>query len=201
MDHIRDDTPDYCLSDKAPSSQKAGKGQQATERDLQEDLYARLRRLYGNQVSYEPVKVSGGRSDLQLSFEECDIPIEVKAEYRNIRREHIRKHYIAQSDIYASVRDRVSFLIILDLRASNAGKPPENADSKQEAITEPYSSYTLKESFYTDGLPTDPQLENPQKKAVIVGLVQGNRPKPSWLTSYSRKPTKKKESDEGKVTQ
>lgn len=192
---IRDDIPPYCLSDNPPKGKKGGKGQNANEHDLQEDLYQRLFLKFGSCVDYEPTRIAGGRSDLCLAFSECEIPIEVKAEYRNIQRDHIRGNYLAQTDLYAAMRDRASFLMILDLRASNSGVEKKQISGGKETTRKNrqsplYSPYTLKESLYIDGLPSDPQIENAQKKAVIVVLVPGNRPKPSWGTRYSQRPAK-----------
>jgi hypothetical protein len=83
-------------------------------------------------------------------------------------------------------------MMILDLRTGNSGKVPDKRRNKSTsssgAANEPYSLYSLQESFWVDGLPGDPQLQNPQRKVVVVGLVPGNRPKPSSMTKYSQKP-------------
>lgn len=194
---IRNELPPYCLSDQAPSGKKGGKGQHADEHDLQNDLIRYLKSFFGNHVSYEPTRIAGGRSDLSISFEDCEFPIEVKAEYRCVSRTHIHERYIAQPDTYASVRDRISFLMVLDLRDSNSGQTVKQRAYKQKPDAQKtsknastYSLYSLRESFYVDGLSVDPQISDAQSKAVVVCLVPGNRPRPSWLTNYSRKPSK-----------
>ncbi len=169
---IRDNLPDYTL--RSPD----GKGQTATEQDLQNDLFQYLRRCYGRSAEYEFRPIAGGRCDTGLKFSECEFPIECKAEWKNISPEHIHKNYIAQVDTYASVRDGVAFLMILDLRDTNSGVIPKEDKQKNmtNIIDERCSLYHLKDSFWVDGLPADIQLPHRQKNAVIVGLVPGNRP-------------------------
>jgi hypothetical protein len=191
---VRDELPLYALRSPIKDDEPRGKGQNATERDLQDDLFKYLRIRYGSSVGYEISAIGGGRSDTGLKFTECEFPIECKAEYKNVERQHIHESYITQTDIYASVRDRVAFLIILDLRDANSGRPPKKsgrktAANKTDESKELYSLYSLKDSFWVDGLSGDPHLQNPQKNSVVVGLVPGNRPKPSSTTRYSRKPS------------
>jgi hypothetical protein len=191
---IRDVLPLYAQRSPMKDDEPRGKGQTATERDLQDDLFGYLRMRYGTSADYEISAIGGGRSDTGLRFSECEFPIECKAEYKNIDRQHIHQSYITQTDIYASVRDRVAFLMILDLRDANSGRLPKKVGRKTtsnrtDEADELYSLYSLKDSFWVDGLLGDPQLQNPQKNAVVVGLVPGNRPKPSSTTRYSRKPS------------
>jgi hypothetical protein len=192
---IRDDLPLYTLSTDDEKGNKSGRGQQANEADLQEDLFNRLRHIFGDAVGYEISGLGGGRSDLGLKFSgECEFPIEVKAEYHNIERAHIHSSYLIQSDIYASMRDRIAFLMILDVRACNEGKQKKSLKrnkvptSGKEASTMPVKLYTLEESFWIDSLPIDPQIQGATPNVVIIGLVPANRRKPSSLTQYSKKP-------------
>lgn len=190
---IRDELPLYTLRGDDEKEGQCGKGQKADERDLQQDLFRYLRIRYGSSAGYEISSIGGGRSDTGLKFSECEFPIECKAEYKTIERQHIHENYVAQADVYASVRDRVAFIIILDLRDTNSGrvskKPRQKAILNEfNEVHDSYSLYSLKDSFWVDGLPGDPHLQNPQQNVAVVGLVPGNRPKPSSLTKYSRKP-------------
>jgi hypothetical protein len=199
VQQIRDDLPLYTLSAADNKGKgKPGKGQQADEGDLQEDLFARLRLIFRNTVGYEITKLAGGRSDTGLKFPECEFPIEVKAEYKNIDRQHIHSCYLAQPDTYASVRDRISFLIVLDLRVSDSGSSIKKKQRGQsnfltsdttDEVNTPVKLYSLKESFWVDSLSVDPQIQSAARNVVVIGLVPGNRRKPSSLTTYSRKPT------------
>lgn len=190
---VRDELPLYALRADDEKEGQPGKGQQADERDLQKDLFQYLRMRYGASAGYEITSIGGGRSDTGLKFSECEFPIECKAEYKNIDHQHIHENYIAQVDVYASVRDRVAFIMILDLRGTNSGqilkKSRKNYANASQEIYEPYSLYSLKDSFWVDGLPRDPHLQSSQGNVVVVGLVPGNRPKPSSLTRYSRRPS------------
>ncbi len=190
---IRDDLPLYALSASDSKEGQPGKGQNADERDLQKDLFQRLRLRYGSAAEYEVSPIGGGRSDIGLKFAECEFPIEVKAEYKTIEHSHFHDSYVAQPDIYASMRDRVAFILILDLRATNSGQIPKRRNHKDKATekvpsSEIFKLYSLEESFWVDGLSIDPQVQDAKRNAVVFGLVPGNRSKPSSMTYYSRKP-------------
>jgi hypothetical protein len=188
---IRDDLPLYTLSDLDTKRGKKGLGQDASEGDLQEDLFNRLRSIYGRAVDYEASHVAGGRADLRLKFPEVEFPIEVKAEYNTIKREHIRKSYLTQPDTYATERDRVSFLLILDACKSRSHqKLAKGSRLAGTSVDDPVKLYSLDESFWADGLPADPQIEGAKLNAVIIGLVPGNRRIPSATTMYSQRPSK-----------
>ena len=181
---LRDDRPLFALR-----AEDGGKGQVAGEGDLQAHLMDRLRWRFGRDAVWERSRVAGGRSDLSVRFPECEIPIEVKAEYRDISEEHIRGSYLTQTDEYAAVRDDLAVLLILDLRAANAiGEPQSGDDQAGDGIGTRYSLYSLRESFWVDGLAPDPQIAGATPKTVVIGLVPGNRPLPSATTSYSRRP-------------
>lgn len=126
-------------------------------------------------------------------FPECEFPIEVKAEYKTIERSHVHNSYVGQTDIYASVRDRIAFIMILDLHATNSGQPSKGQTRKSKVVEQVTSSkvfkmYSLEESFWVDSLSVDPHIQQAKRNAVVVSLIPGNRPKPSSVTYYSRKP-------------
>lgn len=182
---VRDTMPDYtlCVEDK-------GKGQSASERDLQDHLFEALRLKFNRSASYEHARLGGGRSDNGLRFAECFFPIEVKHEFRSIEPSTIHEHYLTQPDIYAAATDRVAFLIILDLRDINAAGHVDRAKERKRrrtAASHP-SLYSLEDGFWVDTLTRDPQLPHMKPKAVVVGLVPGNRPRPSSTTTYSERP-------------
>jgi hypothetical protein len=52
----------------------------------------------------------------------------------------------------------------------------------------PAALYHLRDSFRVESLPADPEIPNATSKVVIVGLVPGNRPLPSSMSTYSRRP-------------
>jgi len=182
---VRDTMPDYtrCIEDN-------GKGQSASESDLQEHLFASLRLRFNRNVSYEHARIGGGRPDNGLRFSECFFPIEVKHEFNSIDPQAIHEDYLTQPDIYAAATDRVAFLMVLDLRDSNAAGHADRAkESRRRGQPADHTSlYTLAEGFWVDALPTDPQLPHMRPKAVIIGLVPGNRPRPSSTTPYSKRP-------------
>jgi hypothetical protein len=182
---VRDVMPDYVkrLGDN-------GLGQNASEDHLQEGFYEFLRREFGTAVDYEPVRIGGGRPDIVVKFPEARFPIEVKHEFNSIDPEHIRKNFIYQADFYAAATDRVSFLMILDLRSGNAADlhPEHTIAPKAGSRLMPNPLYHLSDCFRIESLPTDPDMPNATTKTVVVGLVQGNRPLPSSMSTYSRRP-------------
>lgn len=107
---IRNDLPAF-----ARSATEGGKGQTADEGDLQRYLFEHLRREFGRSAVYEAGPNSGGRTDSGVRFSNVEIPIEVKAEYQRVDSDHISASYLGQADQYASNRDGVSFLMVLDL--------------------------------------------------------------------------------------
>ncbi len=185
---IRDLAPVYTLCEE-----DAGLGRRAGEEHLQQDLYARLQVKFGRTTCNELQPMAGGRVDLALKFIDCEIPIEVKATL-NIEREHIRENFLKQADDYASERDRLCVLMILDLRAQNsdrhlarrrAGRRSAKGAGTQRAEPPATKIYSVRDSFWIDGLPGDPQITGPESNAVLVGLIPGNRAKPSSSTVYS----------------
>jgi hypothetical protein len=121
------------------------------------------------------------------------IPVEVKAEHSDVSREHVHKSYLSQADDYATARDRIAFLMVLDLRPVNSGRHVKRRQMRGVSQTPPagltpIKMYNLAESFWIDGLPVDPQIEGAKENVVVVGLAPGNRARPSSTTSYSRKP-------------
>lgn len=182
---IRDDLPDYCLCQL-----DGGKGQTASEADLQNDVFNDLRRRFGNRCTYERTRIAGGRSDSGVRFEEAEFPIEVKHEFQHVTRDHIRNNYLGQAADYAGSRQRVSFLLILDLRASNAAGHKDNLKKSKKGTPsiQETSLYTLKESFWCESLPVDATIANAQPNVIVVGMFPGNRPRPSSRTGYSERP-------------
>ncbi len=188
VNFIRDSIPQYALC-----AADGGMGQGASEKDLQRDIFQVLRQKFGRPSIHEMAGIGGGRADTGLLFPECQIPIEMKHEFQSVDERHIRSNYLPQTDIYAGAADRVGILLILDLREGNSAGhttcKPKRTSEKVRTI-EPTALYRLRESFWLDELPPDTQIKNPEQKAVIVGLVPGNRPRPSSTTVYSRRPSR-----------
>ena len=181
--HTRNALPDYmcCAED-------GGKGRDATERDLQDDLFRWLDQRFGPGATYERTKIGGGRSDTGVVLDGCSFPIEVKHEYEDVSRPHLRESYVIQTDRYAAASDRVAVLVILDLRESHASghrRHPKLGLLGKGAET--VSLYSLREGFWLDSLMPDSQIEGAMEKPIIVGLFPGNQVRPSGTTKYSRR--------------
>jgi hypothetical protein len=182
--YVRDALPGYtrCAED-------GGKGRDASERDLQDDLFRSLDMRFGLGATYERQKHGGGRPDTGVEIGGCRFPIEAKHEYNDVSAAHIRASYIVQSDLYAAAGDGVAFLVVLDLRTTNAAAHRKNLSRqiRTAQTRQPVSLYSLGEGFWIDSLPPDPQIRDAAEKPIIVGLFPGNRPLPSSTTTYSRR--------------
>ncbi len=183
--YVRDRAPIYvrCEAD-------GGLGQGANEGQLQEHLFEWLRQGFGPKAIYEFARSGGGRPDTGVVFDTARFPVEAKHEFESISPEHVRTSFVAQSDVYATAADRVSFLMVLDLRAGNAaGHRNQKRTTRTNGGQTPVAGlYHLRDSFWVESMPPDPDLPNATSKAVIVGLVPGNRPLPSSMSTYSRRP-------------
>ena len=178
-----------------------GMGQKASERDLQEAFFSWLRQRFDDNVVYEFNPLGGGRVDSGLQFPECRIPIEIKHEFTSISPEHVRENYLLQADIYAATTDRVSFLLILDLRDLHARKHRTRRTKalKVEEKAELVSLYGWQEGFWVDSLPVDPQVPRARPKAIVICAIPGNRPVPSSTTKYSSRPTQAPKQSDGEI--
>jgi hypothetical protein len=192
--YMRDRMPKYVLC-----AEDGGLGQAASERDLQDGLFEWLRQAFGRTAVYELARSGGGRPDTGVVFPEARFPVEAKHEFDSIAPEHVRESFVAQSDVYATVADRVSFLTILDLRAVNAAGHRDRVRAKRKAGENPTTAalYHLRDSFWVESLPADPDVLNATSKVVVVGLVPGNRPFPSSMSTYSRRPSSARREREG----
>jgi hypothetical protein len=183
---VRDRTPGYVVCEE-----DGGLGQGASERDLQDHLFEALRWEFGQSAVYELSRSGGGRPDTGVVFSECRFPVEAKHEFASIAPEHVRETFLPQSDVYATAADQVSFLMILDLRGGNAAahRGRRRASGKGSDPVEVVGLYHLRDSFRVESLPADPDIPNATRKIVVIGLVPGNRPMPSSMSTYSRRPS------------
>ena len=126
--YVRDRMPRYVLC-----AEYGGVGRAASERDLQDGPFEWLRQAFGRTAVYELARSGGGRPDNGVVFPEARFPVEAKHEFHSVAPEHVRRSFVAQSDVYATAADRVSFLTILDLRAANAAGHRDRLRTKRRA--------------------------------------------------------------------
>jgi hypothetical protein len=189
VQEIRDTLPDFMLQEA-----DGGLGLRASERNLQDGVYRKLRERFGHGAVYEGTRVGGGRPDTGVAFLECRVPIEVKHDFSDVSRQHVKSAYLAQADVYAASTDDLAFALILDLR--NNGTRSSSAGGKPV----PRSLYSLREGTWVDTLPADSGVTGARPKCVVVLLVPGNRPRPSSTTAYSRRPSKSSPRPKGKTS-
>jgi hypothetical protein len=56
------------------------------------------------------------------------------------------------------------------------------------AFTSLAAFYHLRDSFWVESLPADPEIPDTTSKVVVVGLIPGNLPLPSSMSTYSKRP-------------
>jgi hypothetical protein len=183
--YLRDNTFEYLVCEE-----DGGLGQRASEHALQQHLFEWLRIDFGRNAVYEFARTGGGRPDTGVVFPEARFPIETKHEFGSILPEHLRASFVAQPDVYATAADRVAFLMILDLRISNAASHRGRMKTARRAgqVAAPIGLYHLRNSFQVASLPNDPDVPNALNKVVVLGLIPGNRPLPSSTSTYSKRP-------------
>lgn len=196
--YVRDRAPAYVVC-----QEDGGLGLRASEGDLQDHLFEWLRQQFGRAAVYEFARTGGGRPDTGVVFPEARFPVEVKHEFTSVEPSHIRANFVAQSDVYATAADRVAFLMVLDLRASNSAGRRQRAAAARGAGDRhmPMALYHVRDGFRVESLPTDPDIPDATSKLVIVGLVPGNQPLPSSMSTYSKRPASARRDRGPKVSQ
>lgn len=139
-----------------------GKGETASEKDLEQDFYNAERNDPYVKVTRQTKEVVPGRVDLLMQYpDDVLFPIEVKAESRDITRENIAAQYTAQARHYATTTAPLGFLFVLD------------TTNKHHKETGPH----FKDYIYIDTHPTT--LDSLTSIPVIVVIFHANRYRPS----------------------
>jgi hypothetical protein len=102
-----------------------GKGEEATERDLQDHFWINTRTLL--KVTKEPSQALPGRPDLLIHFPHgIEFPIEVKHESQDVSPANIKRRFVAQAQHYAASAHQVGFLFVLDITPKDPSESPKS---------------------------------------------------------------------------
>ncbi len=153
------------------SEEAGGHGQNASEKDLQQDVFDfLLGTRIANFLELEKTNVASGRVDIRVNFGEIRFPIEIKKELRDVSEDHIKSAYIAQAQTYAASYDQLGFFMVLDLTEKAKQQPPVN----------------IRDHFYLTHLKPQENITVRYPDYITVILVTGNRLTPSLRSKYSR---------------
>lgn len=154
------------------SKKTGGSGQDASEEDLQRDVFDYLLgSRFASFIEWEKPNVASGRVDILVNFGNVRLPIEIKKELRDVSEDHIKSVYIAQAQTYTASYDQLGFFIVLDLT--------------DKALEEP--SVNIQDHFYLAHIKPQDNIKVRHPDYVTVILVTGNRLTPHQRSTYSRK--------------
>ncbi|WP_327364991.1 hypothetical protein [Streptomyces sp. NBC_01296] len=158
----KDEPPPFDYRRK-PEGSKARK---PVEADLQRDFHQWLQMgPLHNAVSVEPVDVAMGRGDVMVHFGSLRYLTEIKQDDSDNSRQYLEGRYLTQTAEYSNTNAPFGQLLVLDLTSKTATKGNLRVD---ESV------------WSTTHRPRGASVD----RAVVVGVVAGNRTTPS---SYSRK--------------
>jgi len=115
----------FLFASNVKAGRVAGKGQLATEKDLQNHFYQRNRNAAFVKVRREAKEDISGRVDLLLQYHTgVSFPIEVKRELEDIGRKSIENSYLTQTQHYTAATTPVGFLFVLDATSKAIDQSP-----------------------------------------------------------------------------
>ncbi|MFE6912191.1 hypothetical protein [Streptomyces erythrochromogenes] len=136
------------------------------EADLQRDFHQWLQMgPLHNAVMVEPVDVAMGRGDVMVHFGSLRYLTEIKQDDSDNSRQYLEGRYLTQTAEYSNTNTPFGQLLVLDLTPKSATKGNLRVDESVWSTTHRPRGATV-------------------DRAVVVGIVAGNRTTPS---SYSRK--------------
>lgn len=145
-----------------------GKGNTASEGDLQESLFKHFRR---SRIAYgvnEEIKdfSDGGRVDIVFKVDNHTFPIELKKTAQKISKQKIQDKYLEQLHSYTYAYDQLGVFVLLDLNEKDS---PVN---------------DVRELVYLDHLKPQYNLDGKYPDYIVVVIVPGNKPLPSDKSIY-----------------
>ncbi|MCA9921461.1 MAG: hypothetical protein KC421_03765 [Anaerolineales bacterium] len=110
-------------SEKFLFQKPKGLGKDAKEQDLQNHFYQFTKHMPGIKCRLEESDAVPGRTDIMLSVQKTDFPIEVKKEEHDFSETNIHESYLAQAQTYATATAQVGFLFVLEVTVKELGMP------------------------------------------------------------------------------
>ncbi|WP_368505211.1 hypothetical protein AB3N04_06105 [Alkalihalophilus sp. As8PL] len=159
----RDEVFGYLYTEK-----HGGKGDRATERDLQDSL---LKHFHYSPIAYgaseeENNFADGGRIDIVYKINNYTFPIELKKTKQKISVESIQEKYLEQVHSYIYSYQQLGIFVLLDL------------NEKDKPVND------VRELVYLDHLEPLYDLKNKYPNNIVVVIIPGNKPLPSDKSTY-----------------
>jgi hypothetical protein len=150
-------------------SETNGKGQDASEEDLQVNMIAFFEHSQiADGLGHERAKfVDGGRVDILYKKDIITIPIELKKSLFRPDQAAVEQNYIAQAQTYTSGYDQLGIFVLLEL-SDKAKEPPPN----------------FKDWFKIHHLKPSTNLAVDFPDFVVSAVIPGNRTGPSSKSTY-----------------
>ncbi|MER1279797.1 hypothetical protein ACTHP5_06400 [Bacillus subtilis] len=159
----RDEVFGYLYTEK-----HGGKGDKASERDLQDSL---LKHFHYSSIAYGATEevnnfADGGRIDIVYKINNYTFPIELKKTKQKITQESIQEKYLEQVHSYIYSYQQLGIFVLLDL------------NEKDKPVND------VRELVYLDHLEPLYDLKNKYPDNIVVVIIPGNKPLPSDKSTY-----------------
>ncbi|PDX93003.1 hypothetical protein COM78_20365 [Bacillus thuringiensis] len=153
------------------TTKNGGKGDTASERDLQDSLYKHFMYTKIADLTNEEIinYANGGRVDIVINVNNYKVPIELKKTKKEITSASVKEKYLDQVSTYIYSYDQLGVFVLLDL---NAKDRPVN---------------DLRTLIYLEHMEPLYKLDHNNKfpDYIIVVIIPGNKPLPSDLSKYT----------------
>jgi len=148
---------------------EGGLGEEAIERDLQDDMFAYFQHSkIADGLDHEKSKfVDGGRVDIVYRKDIITIPIELKRALKQHTFESLESDYIAQAQTYTAGHDQLGIFAVLELSDKSSQPPPNIRDW-----------FKFHHLIPSTGMP----LNSPDY--IVSVIIPGNRRSPSARSKY-----------------
>lgn len=151
------------------SKKSGGFGEDALEKDLQDNMYKYLMstRLNNLTLNYEKKDFAdGGRVDIVYSDNKITIPIELKKTNEEITDENIRNKYLSQIQTYTYSYNQLGIFVLLDL------------NEKQKPVND------IRSLFKIEHLEPLYDIKDKYPDYIVRVIIPGNKPLPSQKSIY-----------------
>ncbi|PLR99047.1 hypothetical protein CVD19_02985 [Bacillus sp. T33-2] len=151
------------------TEERGGKGNKASEQDLQDSL---LKHFHYSGIAYGATEevnnfADGGRIDIVYSINNYTFPIELKKTKQKITDESIKQKYLEQVHSYVYSYQQLGIFVLLDL------------NEKDKPVND------VRDLVYLDHLEPLYELKNQYPDYIAVVIIPGNKPLPSDKSTYS----------------
>lgn len=151
------------------TQENGGKGDKASERDLQDSLYKHFKYSNIAYASREEIRdfADGGRIDIVFNLDNYEFPVELKKTKKEISIESIREKYLEQVSTYIYSYEQLGIFVLLDL------------NTKEKPVND------VRNLVYLDYMQPLYELNDKFPDYIVVVIIPGNKPLPSQKSEYS----------------